>query len=279
MNSYKDQYQSYYAKVKENSPKVHYGRIGYDSNNYLSEGNSLYKNTSSSLYGVNKRGNQSNLSQKIVKRIITELVGTTILFLIVLICKISNVPEAMEVYNYGKEIINKEMSIEDIQLASIDFQELDIKDIQQNFENFMNDIKDSGKIQGNLSEETYRKYVTPIKGQVGEYDENGKSIFIEANEEELVVSSSDGVVKEVKESQDIGKYVLIDNKDGVEMIYGNLTDVNAQEGDKVRAGDRIGKTTIDKEKNKQGIYLKLLYMGNYKNPTEYINFNGNNIKE
>lgn len=279
MNSYKDQYQSYYAKVKEKYPKTHCGKSGYNRNIYPSERNCMYKNISTSSYGLNRQDSQSCLSKKIVRRIITELTGTAILFLIVLICKVFNTPETMEVYNYGKEIINQEMSMEDIQLASVDLQELDIEYLQNSFNNFINIIRDNSKIQGKLSEETYSKYIIPTKGQVSEYDENDKSVFIETNEEELVVSSSEGVVKEVNESKDMGKYVLIDNKDGIEMIYGNLIDVNAQEGDKLRAGDRIGKTTINKEKNKKGAYLKLLYMGHYKNPTEYINFNSSNTKE
>lgn len=280
MNQYKAQYESYYAKVKEKSPNLNYARP--TTSTYSWENGATYRGNS--IHSLNKKSNMT-IGIRIGKRIIIQLVGSLLLFAVVLLCKAVNTPEAMQIYNLGKEVIDKEISLEDIKsidingftLEKMNFEEFDMNSIQNNIEDFFNNIKENADAGETLMNETYKDYMKPLEGMPMEYDKTTNSLFIKSSEEEVVVSSSAGFVKTVKNSEDIGEYVCIDCGDGVEITYGNLSDINVVEGDKLSKGDRIGKTSMNKDMKEQGIILKLMYMGNYKNPSEYINLEGNNI--
>ena len=82
MGSYNTQYQSYY----NNLAKKQRG-----SNNFASESNK-----------------HSGFSKFYIKRLTRELVGVLVLFIFVLFCKSVVTPKTQFVYNYSKEVINKQ---------------------------------------------------------------------------------------------------------------------------------------------------------------------------
>lgn len=123
--------------------------------------------------------------------------------------------------------------------------------------------------------------VTPVKGIVTsgfgyrEHPSDGKVRFhygldIAAEEGAEVVSIADGTVAAVGDSTSYGLYVIIRHENGVESLYAHLSEVCVENGNEVRAGDKIG--TVGKTGNATApcLHLELLVNGDYVNPEYYL---------
>lgn len=86
------------------------------------------------------------------------------------------------------------------------------------------------------------------------------SIVIAAKEGETITAAADGVVKQVYYDAQTGNSILFDIGDGYELTYGQLTDITLAEGDRVKAGDIVGKVakpTIYYSVEGNNVYFKL----------------------
>lgn len=65
-------------------------------------------------------------------------------------------------------------------------------------------------------------------------------IDIPAPEGEVILAAADGTVSEVGFDPERGNYLVLDHGDGLTTLYGQCRDFAVEEGDAVRAGERIG---------------------------------------
>lgn len=84
------------------------------------------------------------------------------------------------------------------------------------------------------------------------------------------VSIADGTVAAVGDSTSYGLYVIVRHSNGVESLYAHLAEVSVENGDEVKAGDKIG--TVGKTGNATApcLHLELLVDGDYVNPGYYL---------
>lgn len=257
MGSYNSQYQSYYASLSKSRRNNPYSRGASSSSN----SNPLARN-------------------RIVKRIFRELVGVFCLLIIILACKVVKTPETIEVYNYCKDIVNYNY---DYKAAFESIKTVNLQEVSGKIEDYIENIK--AQITG---EQTYKdkinnEFIIPVQGEVTlgygttKNPETDSNIFhygidIATEENAKVVSSSEGVVKFIGEDAALGKYLIIDHGIGIETKYGNLKDIKVENGAGVAAGEVIAEVGSSAETETPHLHFELLYMGENKDPEEYINF-------
>lgn len=90
-----------------------------------------------------------------------------------------------------------------------------------------------------------------------------------------VVSILDGEVSSVKNDEILGNIVEIKHNNNIISVYQSLSDVSVKEGDKILAGQTIGKSgesNINKDMGKH-LHFELYYNGVIVNPEEYYDKN------
>ncbi len=110
----------------------------------------------------------------------------------------------------------------------------------------------------------YREH--PADGQVKFH----YGLDIAAEEGQDAVSIADGTVAAVGDSTSYGLYVIIRHPDGVESLYAHLSEVTVQNGDEVKAGDKIGTVGATGNATAACLHLELLVNGDYVNPEYYL---------
>ena len=95
------------------------------------------------------------------------------------------------------------------------------------------------------------------------------SIVIAANEGETITAAADGIVEKVYTDTQTGNTIVFNIGDGYELTYGQLADIPLVEGDKVKAGDIVGKVaspTIYYSQEGCNVYFKLTKDGTPADP-------------
>ena len=120
----------------------------------------------------------------------------------------------------------------------------------------------------------------------GEEEQQQKSLIVQNNtyyqntgidfvkEEQFdVVSIADGVIKEIKEDELVGKVIEIEHNNGLITIYQSLGEVSVNKGDSVGQGQIIGKSgtnEMDKELGNH-LHFEIYENGHNVDPTLYLN--------
>lgn len=86
MGYYDSEYEKYYGSLR--------GKLNYTPGYY---GGRTY----------NKESYKSKKGNYLVRRIIRDLIGVLVLFIFIILCKVTSNPQAKSVYNYSKSIINE----------------------------------------------------------------------------------------------------------------------------------------------------------------------------
>lgn len=101
-------------------------------------------------------------------------------------------------------------------------------------------------------------------------------VDIAAREGAPVKASENGVVSRVYEDELLGVVVVIDHRDGISSIYGNLQSVDfINAGTKVSRGDIIGgvgKAGSLEANDEPHLHFEIQANGEYKNPKDYVSF-------
>ncbi|MCD2347555.1 M23 family metallopeptidase [Clostridium guangxiense] len=229
--------------------------------------------------------NRKDLTKKLINTLKFQIVGTIILFLAVFAMREVSMPETKNTYEYCKYLLNENydygalikqvetVNLNDVQnyVNQINFDNIEAKSVDY-IENF------KSKITGEetVDEKIESKYVVPVNGKIirsfgGKNDHKG--IDIAASEGSNVKAVYNGTVELVSQNSEIGKYVVIDNGDGVESKYGNLNSISVKKGDGVTKGDYVGKVGKEAEKEPSHLHFEIMYMGENKNPESYFNIN------
>ena len=99
------------------------------------------------------------------------------------------------------------------------------------------------------------------------------SIVIAANEGETITAAADGIVEKVYTDTQTGNTIVFNIGDGYELTYGQLADIPLVEGDKVKAGDIVGKVaspTIYYSQEGCNVYFKFTKDGTPADPSSRL---------
>jgi murein DD-endopeptidase MepM/ murein hydrolase activator NlpD len=261
MGSYNSQYENYYSSL------VNKRRNAGGYNSYGSYGN---------------RRSRTPLIQGnfLVRRITIDLIGVFILFVFVIGCKVISTPQTAVAYKYSKELLNKSYdyssmlaSVKKFEFKKLEFKKFDITMYEDKFTNWMDSVK--AKLTGGntLKEDLKTNYVIPVDGQISlGFEKTREGIEIETKEGTSIVSVAEGRIKEIGENGQIGKFVIVDHGSGIESKYGNLSSILAKKDDFIGKGEIVGKSGAAGNSGVPHLYFELLYMGENKNPVEYLSF-------
>lgn len=254
MSGYNSQYEEYYKGLKS-------GR----SRNF-----NFY---TSSIDRKNKRRPKS-----IWDKIIKQLIGTAILFFIVILCKLVVTPETKAFYNYSKEVVNKNYDYKKIysKINTIEF-----KNAEDEIIKYIEKIKKKAIGKQTIMEKTKENFILPIKGPITSdygYREDPmdkRKVFhygidIDAKENTEVLSSYSGKIKDLGEDVTLGKYILIDHGEGIETKYCHLNKINVKKGDSIEKGHVIAYSGNTGKSTAPHLHFEFMYMGDSKDPKEFI---------
>lgn len=242
MGSYNSEYESYYAKImgKKRGPDSY--RKDYSVGN---------------LTGTQSK----NVGDIIIKRVIQELAGAFILFMLIFMFKMIKTPETITAYAMAKDIVSKGYSVEDtINYAKT----MDLSSIKSSAEVYVEDIKEKLGAGDSIKERSKENFIKPLLGEYKVYDEKQKIYSVSVSEATDVNSVYDGKVKKVGEDETLGKYMIIDNGSGIETVYGGLAELALKEDQDVAKGEMIGKVS-------SSFLFQLKYMGEGRNIEDYMN--------
>lgn len=262
MGSYNSQYENYYNSLKKRS------RATYLPN---------YKNTFTSDRGEKKTSNYW------ARRIIRELIGVFILFVLVITCKAVHNARTISVYNYSKSIVSENYDYKDIlnRTKSFDFKKLQDSIINR-IENVRSKLTGTDMVQDKIRKE----FIIPVEGAetsafgyrkdpITKENKFHSGIDLDVKVGTPVKASYDGVVRECSEDSENGKYVLIDHKNGVETKYCHLSEALVKKEDVVKKSQVIAKSGNTGKSTGPHLHFELLYMGENKDPNDYFNKLGN----
>lgn len=112
----------------------------------------------------------------------------------------------------------------------------------------------------------YNKYLSDWRSHNG--------IDISCDKDSAIYASADGIVSEILDNS-MGKSVLIDHENGYVSVYSNMSEeIEVKSGDKIVAGDLIGKVSdINPSDFTQDYHLhfEILHEDEYVNPQELLN--------
>jgi murein DD-endopeptidase MepM/ murein hydrolase activator NlpD len=260
MGSYNSQYENYYRNL--GNKRKSYGGYSYGG---------------ASAFGSNKSRLDSNF---LMKRLMVDLIGVLAMFIIVMGCKLVVTPTTAAVYNYSKELVNKSYDYNKIVAAAKNFK---ISEAQQKIMDTIEKVKINIGGGKSIKEKIKQDFSIPAGGTItssfGYRDDPftkekklHEGIDIDLKEGTDVKCPSSGRVKECGEDGQLGKYILLDHGSGIETKYAHLSELLVKKDDKVEKGQVFAKSGNTGKSTAPHLHFELLYMGENKNPEEYLNF-------
>jgi len=248
MGNYRAQYEKYYGSVKSKTS----GQKN-KSQGYLGR-------------GIGKAEGREQLTGRLIKKIIFQLIGALVLVILLLVIKMIPLEGTQEAYMVSKEMIDEDFDIKETVMAiNIEGTE----DYKEQALDYIDEIKSLVIGEKTLKEKVKAEYIVPTLGKMKTLDDNNLGIAILTDADKDVSAAFDGNVKEVKEDAD-GKHLIISHGNGIETYYGLLSSINVKEGDKVSKGENLGKSGVIDSNSTKGIVFKIMYMGIEKDPNELM---------
>ena len=254
MSGYNSQYEEYYKVIKNG------------------------RNRNFDFYRGSTSRNNKRKPRSMWDKLIKQLIGTAVLFLIVIICKLIVTPETKAFYNYSKEVVNKNYNYKKIysKINTVQF-----KNLEDEFIKYVEKIKKKTTGKQTIMEKTKENFMMPVKGTITSnygYREDPINktkrfhygIDIDVKENTEVLSSYNGKVKDLGEDTTLGKYILLDHGDGIETKYCHLNKINIKKEQIVEKGYVIGHSGNTGKSTAPHLHFEFMYMGNNKDPKEFI---------
>lgn len=127
--------------------------------------------------------------------------------------------------------------------------------------------------QNNEPQKQTANYAVPANATVVQtFADNGKGIILETVGGLAVEAVKQGMVVAVKNTESLGKTVVIQHPDGNESWYGQLSRVDIDLYDYVRQGAKIGEATPIEGGRNGTFYFALKKSGKFINPLRVIDF-------
>lgn len=268
MGNFNVQYENYYNKMLKKRNVKSASKSRYSSNKY-NKNSVNYRRSNYNTY------NSESYGMHLVKQTIAALI------IFITVCGLKTIPTKVTIKGYDyckKAFIEYDMSnsYEEFSLDKIrDYQDKIIEKIEVVRCRIMN--------EKSVFDVLKQDFTAPIKGQITrEYGEkilsNGggikksRDIIITNVNTNKVNATFDGKVKEIGENKEKGKYVVINHGSGIETCYSNLEKICVEEKEAVVKNTLIGLCKKSRDSNVYELGFELLYMGECKNPNEYISF-------
>ena len=126
---------------------------GEEMGSYNMQYQSYYNNLAKKQRGIGNFAGESNRKNKMwnfyIKRLTRELIGVLVLFIVVLLCRVMVTPKTQYVYDYSKEVINKQYDYSKFIDSAKGFK---IKDIEIITVNFIEKIKSTISSENQLND-------------------------------------------------------------------------------------------------------------------------------
>jgi len=220
------------------------------------------------VYNRNNRAITNFIRRRLnLRRQLFNIIGVIIILLFLLILKLLNNSITNNIIQIVESSINYDFSLKKDGQAILDYSKkiLELPEKALEVFNFTNPFKHPPPIEGTI----YKPF-----GQVKYL--NGKTEFnngidIIPKEDKDPVAIAEGVVKEIEDRDTKGYFITVEHN-GYSTVYGYLTKVYVNEGDKVEQGTKLGTLGTNKDGNK---YLRFeVWVNNSPvNPMEYIYLN------
>lgn len=258
MGQYNSEYEDYYNSLKKKSK----GRYSPNYNN-----GTIFNN-----FGKTK-GNY------LVRRITRDLIGVLILFIFVIGCKITITPQTQAVYNYSKSILEQDYDYKSIKEKS---ESVNFTKLQDKITNIIEQVRTRITGKETVKNKIKNNFILPLEGvetssfgyredPITKEKKLHEGVDINAKENTDVKGSFDGKIKDCGEDGQLGKYIIIDHGEGIETKYGHLNEILVKKEDSVKKGQVIAKSGNTGKSTGPHLHFELLYMGENKNPDEYLN--------
>jgi murein DD-endopeptidase MepM/ murein hydrolase activator NlpD len=262
MGMYNSQYESYYSRLVSGNRSRGIYKPGYPYRN----------NSRASAGGITK--------EYIIKRLMFELIGVLCLFSIIIFCKLIMTPQTEAVYVYSKAVLDKTIDYNEL-LQNI--KSIDIIEVENRIEDFIDEMKSKITGKPSLKERVRESFELPVIGEVienhsylnrseGSATRSRPGVLIRVALDSEIKACFEGQVKAVGEDQSFGKYILINHGSGIETRYSYLNNITVTEGQIVEKGQVIGTSGNYKEMGEGILHFQLVYMGQPKDPKEYMSF-------
>lgn len=249
MGNYTSQYENYYKNLRGKSNVRAQNSIDYLAQNGSGRGRSKKKRVRLS-YGT---------------LLIFQCIGSLVLLVGFIVVKMLPMEGTKKAYQFGREVL----TVNQVDTSVIEtFSYEDVYKIKEAVVDYVEDLKSMMTGEDTLKEKIKKEYAAPTKLKSKEVKDN--MLILGTDENEEVVASFDGRVKEVK-TVDEETYILVDHGNGVETYYGRLKTAMVKENDEVKKGTVIGQAGKFLDKEESGLVFKLIYMGVEKNPVDYMN--------
>jgi murein DD-endopeptidase MepM/ murein hydrolase activator NlpD len=168
----------------------------------------------------------------------------------------------------AKKGIKKELSVggdfitaDRLSMSYVDFMEKDIDQLFSLMKSFPVGTPLSGQITSGFG---YRK--DPFNSRSAFHS----GVDIDATYGQSVVATADGVVDHSGWQKGYGRTVLIRHKDGYETLYGHLSKVKVEDGQEVKAGDKIGSAGSTGRSTGPHVHYEVIKNGNNLDPMKYL---------
>ncbi|WP_315116926.1 M23 family metallopeptidase [uncultured Clostridium sp.] len=252
MGSYNSQYEEYYRNLKKRK----------EVNNYYSS----------------KGRNDNIVSNYISRRIIRDLSGATMLFFLVLVCKVVVTPKTQLVYNYSKEIVNKNIDVSSLYL---NIKKFNYKELEERTTNIIESAKSKITGKKTMNQKIGEEFALPVNGavtsgygyRIDPIDNKSKfhyGVDISAKEGTEVKAAYNGRIKDCGEDPELGNYILIDHGEGIETKYAHLSSIDVKKDGTVIKGEVIGKSGKTGKVTGEHLHFELLFMSESRNPENYL---------
>ena len=250
MGSYNSQYESYYSTlVNKRKNYGGYGQVGNRSSSFKLDGNFF------------------------LRRLTRDLIGVFILFLFVITCKLIVTPQTEAAYKFSKEILNKNY---DYTVALNSIKNFKLKSIEEKSMDWMENVK--AKLTGGqtLKDKVNDNFILPVEGAIIDQSvdekKSAEGINIDVKEGTEIFCPYEGRVTDLGEDIQLGKYIVIDHGAGIETKYAHLSEVLVKEEAEIKKGEVIGRSGSTGDTEGPQLHFELLYMGENKNPQDYLSF-------
>ncbi len=148
-----------------------------------------------------------------------------------------------------------------LSISYVDYMEKDIEDLFNTMKNLPVGTPLEGKINSGFG---YRK--DPFRSSIGFHS----GIDIDAKLGDPVVATADGIVKKTGWQGSYGKTVVLQHEDGFETIYGHLSKISVEEGQKVKVGEVIGKAGNTGRSTGTHLHYEVIKDGKRVNPSNFL---------
>ncbi len=148
-----------------------------------------------------------------------------------------------------------------LSISYADYMKQDIDELFNTMKNLPVGTPLKGKINSDFG---YRK--DPFRKRVGFHS----GIDIDAHYGDPVVATADGVVDKAGWQSSYGKTVVIRHQEGFETIYGHLSKITVEEGQKVKVGDVIGKAGSTGRSTGTHLHYEVVRDGKRINPNNFL---------